>query len=121
MSAALNDNRPMSRLAQAEPFGSVSAAWMWTMKMLAARRDGADAGFGSRGIRPCEPDDVVKALDRLYRQRRIDLAHARILRIYGERQEEPNVSIVSQRGDRRLWDEAMERLREPLRNRGIVR
>jgi hypothetical protein len=71
-------------------------------------------------MRPCEPDDVVKCLDRLYRQRRIELAHARILRLWGERGTAPNPRIPAERGDLRLWREAMERLDFPLRQKGIV-
>ena len=60
-------------------------------RRFVARRDGAryTANQG-RVQRPCEPDDVVKCLDTLYRRRRIDLVHARILRIWGERQCAPN-------------------------------
>ena len=66
-----------------QPFRSVDEAWFWTMAALRARRDGAryTANQG-RVQRPCEPDDVVKCLDTLYRRRRIDLVHARILRIW---------------------------------------
>ncbi len=56
------------------------------MAALIARRDGARIVSGAGLVqRPCEPDDVVRCLDRLYRQRRVDLQHARILRIWGER------------------------------------
>lgn len=88
--------------------------------MLGARSDGAGARFGTGGIRPCEPDDVVKVVDRLYRQRRISLQHAKILRIYGERQATPNPSVASERGDHRLWQEAMRLMDQPLRTKGIV-
>lgn len=110
-----------SALARAEPFASAEDAWFWTMAALTARRDGARLSAG-RGqvVRPCEPDDVVKCLDRLYRQRRIDLAHARILRIWGERGDQPSPRIPQERGDLRLWREAMERLDFPLRAKGIV-
>ena len=57
-----------------------------------------------------DPDDVVKCLDQLYRQRRIDLAHARILRIWGERQLPPSAVIAAERSDHKLWIEALERL-----------
>jgi hypothetical protein len=68
------------------------------MAALMARRDGAGPVLNvGRVARPCEPDDVVKCLDRLYRQRRIDLTHARILRRWGERQAEPDP--VKDRGD----------------------
>lgn len=91
------------------------------MSALAARRDGAryTANLGRVG-RPCDPDDVVKCLDTLYRRRRIDLLHARILRIWGERQTAPNPAHVSERGDARIWREAMERLEWSLRVKGIV-
>jgi len=104
-----------------QPFRSVDEAWFWTMAALRARRDGAryTANQG-RVQRPCEPDDVIKCLDTLYRRRRIDLVHARILRIWGERQCAPNPAHTSERGDWRLWREALDRLEWPLRVKGIV-
>lgn len=111
----------LASLDKAEPFASAEEAWFWTMAALVARHEGArlSAGRGSV-VRPCEPDDVVKCLDRLYRQRRIEIAHARILRIWGERGTAPNPRILAERGDLRLWREAMERLDFPLRQKGIV-
>src|ERR1700733_4630280 len=106
---------------QTEPFHSAQEAWMWTMAALIARREGAR--FSARkGLvtRPCEPDDVVKCLDGLYRQRRIDLAHARVLRIWGERQMTPSCVVVAERFDYKLWTEALGRLEWPLRIKGIV-
>jgi hypothetical protein len=91
------------------------------MAALTARREGArySANKG-RLSRPCEPDDVVRCLDGLYRQQRIELAHARILRIWGERQMAPSVTVAAERNDNRLWVEALERLEWPLRVKGIV-
>lgn len=105
--------------ARTEPFRSAEQAWFWTMAALAARREGT-GGSGARIPRPCDPDDVVKCLDGLYRQRRIDLLHARILRIWGERQVAPNPAYASERCDARIWREALERLEWPLRMKGIV-
>jgi hypothetical protein len=104
-----------------EPFRSAEEAWLWTMAALVARREGAryTANQG-RVTRPCEPDDVVKCLDALYRRRRIDLVHARILRIWGERQAAPNPAYAGERSDARLWREALDRLEWPLRVKGIV-
>jgi len=111
----------LASLAKAEPFTSAEEAWFWTMAALTARRDGARLAAG-RGavVRPCEPDDVVKCLDRLYRQRRIELHHARIMRVWGERGTAPNPRYPAERGDARIWREAMERLDFPLRQKGIV-
>lgn len=121
MSLAPTRSTVLASLAKAEPFTSAEEAWFWTMAALIARRDGARLAAG-RGavIRPCEPDDVVKCLDRLYRQRRIELHHARILRLWGERGCGPNPRFPAERGDARIWREAMERLDFPLRQKGIV-
>jgi hypothetical protein len=62
----------------------------------------------------------VKCLDRLYRHRRIDLTHARILRIWGERAAAPDPRYPSEKHDWRLWREALDRLEWPLRVKGIV-
>lgn len=111
----------LGSLARAEPFRSAEEAWFWTMAALVARREGARVRAGQGlSLRPCEPDDVVKCLDRLYRQRRIDLAHARVLRVWGERGVPPCPRQPGERGDHRLWREAMQRLEFPLRVKGIV-
>ena len=107
--------------AKPEPFSSAEEAWFWTMAALIARRDGARIVSGAGLVqRPCEPDDVVRCLDRLYRQRRIDLQHARIMRIWGERGQTPDPRVPRERGDWRLWREAMSRLDWPLRVKGTV-
>lgn len=107
--------------AQTHPFRSAEEAWFWTMAALTARRDGARVTAG-KGLtpRPCEPDDVLKVLDRLYRRRTIQLAHARILRIWGERGAAPDPKHTREGGDHRLWREAMDALEPALRMRGIV-
>jgi hypothetical protein len=108
-------------ISVAEPFHSAEEAWFWTMSALIARRDGAriSAGKGAK-LRPCEPDDVIKCLDRLYRHRRIDLIHARVMRVWGERGTAPDPRHLSERGDAEQWREAMNRLEWPLRVKGIV-
>jgi hypothetical protein len=103
------------------PFAKAEEAWLWTMGCLMARRQGARFSANKGAVsRPCEPDDVIKCLDTLYRQRRIDLLHARILRVWGERQAAPNPVYASEAADWRIWREAMERLTWPLRVKGIV-
>lgn len=112
---------PLPRGQRTQPFRDAEEAWLWTMAALQARRDGARyiAKVG-RVQRPCEPDDVIKCLDTLYRRRRIDLTHARILRIWGERQSAPSAVRAAERCDWRLWREALERLEWLLRIKGIV-
>jgi len=111
----------LTDISDVVPFASAEEAWFWTMAGLAARGAGARivAGLGAKP-RPCEPDDVVRCLDRLYRQRRIDLEHVRILRIFGDRQVPPDPRHPGDRSALRLWREAMDRLDWPLRLKGIV-
>jgi hypothetical protein len=104
--------------AMCTTFASVADAWFWTMGALRARRDGT-GGAGDALKRPCDPDDVVRCLDRLYRTRRIDLRHARVLRVWGARQMAPDSRMASGR-DAALWREALARLEQPLRHKGIV-
>ena len=101
------------------PFRSAEEAWLWTSAVLVARRDGAGIGWRPDGpARPCDPDDIVRCLDTLYRQRSVELLHARILRIWGERQCAPKVRDQS---DWRLWHQALGQLEWALRARGVVR
>jgi hypothetical protein len=106
---------------QMQPFDTAEAAWLWTMAALIARREGARY-TANKGLvtRPCDPDDVVRCLDSLYRQRRIDLMHARVLRVWGERQMVPSPNVAAESNDHRLWVEALDRLEWPMRVKGIV-
>jgi hypothetical protein len=63
---------------------------------------------------------VVRCLDQLYRQATVDLLHARILRIWGERQRAPQADGRRQQGDWRLWTQALGQLEWALRARGVV-
>ena len=104
-----------------QPFRTAQEAWFWTMTALVARREGSPRNVDGAGPpRPAVPEDVLRCLDTLYRRRRIDLLHARILRIWGERGIAPNISWAAERSDARIWQEALERLEWPLRVKGIV-
>jgi hypothetical protein len=100
------------------PFTSAEEAWFWTMGALRARQNGFSRGGSGRNA-PCTPDDVLRCLERLYRDQRIDAAHAQVLQIWGERQMAPDGGHRGN-GERALWREAMERLWPLLQEKGIV-
>lgn len=110
------------RSTPTEPFADTQEAWIWTMQALTARREGARVAAG-RGLvaRPCEPDDVFRELDRLYRRRKITLEHARVLRIYGERAAAPDPKVPDEAYDSALWRGALAALHESLVVKGITR
>jgi hypothetical protein len=61
----------------------------------------------------------MRCLDRLYRSRRIDLRHARVLRDWGERQMAPDARTGAGQ-DAHLWREALGSLEAPLREKGLI-
>lgn len=118
--AASMGNRASFAVA-GEPFRSAEEAWLWTSAALTARHDGARVAAGrGRVQRPCEPDDVVRCLDRLYASRKMTLAHARILSNWGRRQQAPDPSRIEQQTDHRLWRDALALIEPSLRARGVV-
>lgn len=102
--------------SELQPFTTAEEAWYWTLARLASRHGDALP----RALRRFRPEDVLQCLDRLYRCRRVQLVHVRIMRLWGERARAPNPAYPRERCDWELWREAMDRLDWQLRQRGIV-
>jgi hypothetical protein len=111
-------NQPAADNSAPQPFRSAEEAWFSTMRSLVARRDIRTSPACEP--RPCRPEDILKCLDQLYRRRRIDLYHARVLRLWGERQAAPNPARPREGCDWTVWREALDRLEWPLRAKGFV-
>lgn len=99
-----------------KPFRDAEACILWMIAALAT------GGESARRVPSaiCTPGDIVKCLDTLYRRRRIDLHHVRILRLWGHRGRAPDASDPREKADWRIWREALDRLDWPLRSQGIV-
>lgn len=102
-------------------FESAEEAWFWFIDAQGARNDGArfTAGLGI-AIRPCEPVDILKILDRLYRQRMLRRDHFLVLRHYGRRMIPPDQRRTKEIRAYKLWKEAMEKLTPVLERKGII-
>ena len=102
-------------------FNTTEEAWFWFMQANRARQDGAriTANQGSV-IRPCEPSDILKILERLRRHRRLDMNHLRVMRHYGERMLVPDLYHAKEALSAKIWNEAMEILGEVLIAKDIV-
>lgn len=95
--------------------------WFWFMGANQARLDGATGTRTKSGpVRPCEPVDVLRILDRLYRARLLTMDHFRILRHYGERQIAPDRWKPREARAAVLWREAMQILREQFLTKGLI-
>jgi len=105
----------------AEPFGSAEEAWLWYSQCQIARDEGARfrAGWG-QVIRPCEPDDIVREVRRLYRVRILNKGHLTVLGRFGRNMTSPDIWGGASAGESMLWEEALDRLTTPLRRKGIV-
>lgn len=112
--------KPVSSV-ETMPFGSAEEAWFWFIQAQAARNDGARFSVGLGLVaRPCEPLDILKVVDRLYRQRRLVMDHLLVLRHYGRRLMPPDARRAKEVKAHALWVEALERLTPLLERKGIV-
>jgi len=108
--------------SETTPFDSALEAWMWFIQAQQARAEGARVTSGEGLVsRPCEPMDILKVLDRLYRNRRLQMDHLLVLRHYGRRQFAPDPRRVKEARAHELWTQALERLEPALIRKGIVR
>lgn len=108
--------------AETIPFESAEEAWFWFIAAQEAKNAGARVVAGS-GVfpRPCEPIDILKAVDQLHRKRRLLRDHILVLRHYGRRHMSPDPRRVKEARAHALWEEALERIEEVLISKKIVR
>lgn len=121
---AMNEIHPIEKqkAENTTPFDSVEEAWFWFVQAQLAKESGARITMGqSVTPRPCEPIDVLRVLDRLYRQRRLLMDHVHVLKHYGLRQMAPDPERVREMRANMLWKEAMLRMAPVLIRKGIVK
>lgn len=102
-------------------FDTAEEAWFWFILAQEARNAGARITAGLSLIsRPCEPMDILKCVERLYRNRRLTMDHILVLRHYGKRHLPPDPVRIKEMRAHDLWIEALERLEPVLVGKGIV-
>jgi hypothetical protein len=103
------------------PFSHAAEAWFWFVHCQRVRREGARLQGGATVFRrPCDPDDIYCAIMRLHSRALVTSAHLRVLAAYGLRGSPPDTRCAEERSAARLWDEAIDRLSTPLREKGII-
>lgn len=116
--------RPLPHFLPVEttPFDNVEEAWFWFILAQEAKLAGARVRAGQGLInRPCEPADMLRVVDRLYRQRRLLRDHLLVMAHYGRRQMAPEADRRREMRDHRLWVEALDILAPALRAKGILK
>ncbi len=103
------------------PFDSAEEAWFWFIAAQQAKNDGARfvAGLGAKR-RPCDPIDILKILDDLYRKRRLLREHFLVLRHYGRRHMAPDPRRIKEKRSFYIWKQALERMEPVLLRKGII-
>jgi hypothetical protein len=94
-----------------KPFVNAAEAWFWAMDCIEQQADGARIGNLLSG-RPCDPDDVVLAVNRL----NVPPVHQRTMLAWGKKREAPPAGSAAAS----LWDEVMKLLTTALQAKGIV-
>ena len=109
---------PLKRLV---PFTTAEEAWFWFVNSERARREGARLTEGLElTARPCEPDDIYRAVMALHVAGRIQARHLKVLAAYGWRGSSPDRRVLEERPDLVLWDDVLDRLTTVLAEKGIV-
>lgn len=112
--------RPLAA-SRGVPFDSAAEAWFWCMQCLAAREEGARITAGLALVpRPCDPEDVLVAAERLARAGRLRRGHVQVLVRAGRALLPPDPQNRATETAARLWDEALDSLATVLAARGIV-
>ncbi len=103
-------------------FDTPECAWFWFIQARQARDDGARISMGLADVpRPCEPLDILKVVDRLYRNRMLLMEHLLVLRHYGRRLMPPDARRVREMRAHKIWTEAFAHIGPVLERKGIVR
>ncbi len=114
-----NENNSLNK--NIVPFDTVEEAWFWFILAQQAKVEGARYTAGlSITPRPCEPSDILKILNNLYRNRLLLWEHMLVLRHYGRRQLAPDPQRVKEVRAHKLWLEAMQRLEPALIRKKIM-
>lgn len=104
------------------PFENAEEAWFWFVRSQKLRDQGARMGDRSVSmVRPCDPDDLYRAVVMLAKGGRIGAAHIGVLSRFGLEDRPPDPRCREEERAARLWDEALDRLSTVLRKKGIVR
>jgi len=102
-------------------FDSPEEAWFWFVRCQKLRDSGVrSADIIRNSSRPCDPDDLYRTAMALRRKNRLNDQHLRVMAQYGMLECPPDPRQRSQERAATTWADAMDRMLQPLRSKGIV-
>jgi len=105
-----------------EKFNNTQEAWFWFIQANEAKILGAKCSPGMGTIsRPCEPEDIMNIVHKLYRTRTLLIDHIRILAHYGKKLSAPNKDRYKEQKAYTLWREAINKLEPVMVKKGIIK
>lgn len=103
------------------PFADAEQAWFWFIRCQRARDAGVrfEERLGAVG-RPCDPDDIYRAVVGLARRRLIGTEHLKVLGAFGLAGRPPDRRCRDEVRPALLWADALDRLTTVLKAKGII-
>lgn len=118
----MNNNMSTIDGVPVQQFGTTQEAWFWFMQANAAKVIGAKCSPGMGEVtRPCEPEDIMNIINKLYRQRNLLIDHIRILAHYGKKLCAPNSDRYREKKAHTIWREAMSKIEPVFISKGIIK
>ncbi|SDG67963.1 hypothetical protein [Roseospirillum parvum] len=113
--------RPLPEAAATEPFADAEEAWLWFWHCQRLRDSRVRLErSGDRAGRPCDPDDIYRAVRRLQAAGRLGRGHLLVLVRYGQRQRPPDPRLPEEAVHADLWRAGLDRLHRALADKGLV-
>ncbi|MCP5364904.1 MAG: hypothetical protein H6905_06730 [Hyphomicrobiales bacterium] len=102
-------------------FSCAEEAWFWFIRCQRLRREGARIAPANAGVqRPCDPDDLYRAVVSLAREGRINRQQMNVLERFGLLGRPPDARCADESVAARNWEHALAHLAVPLRRKGII-
>lgn len=103
------------------PFENAEDAWFWFIRCQRLRRAGARLSDGpGKTSRPCDPDDIYRAVRELAAERRLGREHLNVLARFGLRESPPDTRCREESRAARLWAESLDSLAGVLKRKAII-
>ncbi len=91
------------------------------MRSQKLRWEGGSIGDKSvNEMRPCDPDDIYRAVKQLFSGGHIHRAHVQVLHRFGVLDRSPDFRCPEEIIAHRLWEEALDKMTSILRKKEIV-